>query len=517
VYYDSFVLAGLARLAAFITKLWNYSTTHRMLQWLGRKVKLVFANSSIFSFLGAGRSSVTVLNESLIYRMFDRIFDLPYILLGGIFYKKRVLFNESVAYVLFKTITDNMHILISLFLFLVLVVPHELWKNVYSTAGVLIFLLLFLIKTITDSKVKLYIKAFDFFLFIFLVSVILAEVFSLYPGLSLRFLVFYLTCFFLLLLLASSINNKGQLADTIEIILIGLTITGLYGILQEIRGVPLNVAQVDLTLNEGMLGRIYSTYYNSNNYAEVLIMLLPFYAAVVFYSKGILKKLLFLALAAPSFTALLLTGSRSSWIGIAVAVLVFALIKNKAIVPMLIIAGILAFPFLPQSIYRRALTLLKPTSDSSIMYRIDIYKTVWPLFKEYWITGLGLGNDVFKQLGQDLFHYTKEAPIHSHNVFFQVWFETGVVGALAYIGYVLGLIKKSVKSIKRITDPIIINVLVAGAASISGILAVSLFEYVWFYQRVMLIFWAVAGLVTAALKLAHADGAEQHTAASPKN
>ena len=509
MYYDSFVLAGLARLAGFIAKLWEYSTIHKILQWLGGKLKLLFSSSRIFHYLGRDGRSMSALKESLIYRLLEKFLDLPFALLGGIFDKNRALFEESYAYVLFRKITDNLHILISLFLFAVIVVPHESWGNIYSTVAVLLFLFLFIIKTITDSRVKLYLKAFDLFLFIFLVSVVLAEIFSLYPDLSLRFLVFYLTCFLLVLLLASSIKNPAQLADTVEIILVGLTISGLYGIWQEIKGVPLNPSQVDLELNEGMLGRIYSTFYNSNNYAEVLTMLLPFYAAVVFYSRGILKKLLFLALAVPSLIALFLTGSRSSLIGFAIVVLVVAFLKNKAILPVMIIGGVLLFPFLPQSIYRRIMTLTNPAADSSIMYRIDIYKTVWPMFKEYWITGLGLGNGVFKQLGQNLYQYTKEAPIHSHNVFLQVWFETGIVGALAYIGYVLGLIKKAVKSIKRSRDPVTVNMLVAGAASISGILVVSLFEYVWFYQRVMLIFWAVAGLVTAALKLAHAEGLEQ--------
>ncbi len=509
MYYDSFVLTGLARLAGFITKLWEYSLIHKILQWLGRKLRLLFASSSIFSFLGREGRSASFLKESLLYRLLEKIADLPFLLLGRVFNKNRALFEASLAYSLFKKITDNLHICISLFLFIALIVPHRFWDNRNNTIFVLLVLFLLIIKTITDSKVKLYLKAIDFFLFLFIAAVVLAQIFSLYPGSSLRFLAFYLTSFLLLLLLASSIKNSAQMADAIEIILVALTISGLYGIWQEIQGVPLDPSQVDLDLNEGMMGRIYSTLDNPNNYAEVLIMLLPFYAAVLFYSKGIVKKLLFLALAVPSLVALFLTGSRSSWIGFAIAILVFSFLKNKAIVPVLIIAGILAFPFLPQSISRRALTLLNPMADDSIMYRISIYKTIWPLFKDYWVTGLGLGNEIFQKLGQNLYQYTKQAPIHSHNVFLQVWFETGVVGALAFIGYIFGMIKKAVKSIKRTTDPVIANMLVAGAASIAGILVVSLFEYVWFYPRVMLIFWAIAGFVAAAVKLAHGEGLEK--------
>lgn len=507
MYYDSLILAGLTRFAGFINKFWKYSTIHAILEWCGRRLKLLFSASVIINIFSRDSRLNGIWQKSLIYRLFEKVMNLPYILLGEVSDRKRALFEASIVYSKIIKITENLHIFISFFIFFTLVVPHKFWDNIYSTAAVLVFLLLFVIKTITDSKVKFYIKAFDLSLFIFLASVVLAEVLSLFPGLSLRFFIFYFTCFLLVLLLASSIKSAGQLADAIEIILAGLTLSGLYGIWQEIKGVPLIPSQVDINLNEGMLGRIYSTLDNPNNYAEVLIMLLPFYAAVVFYSKGILKKLLFLALVVPSLAALFLTGSRSSWIGFAIALLVFAFFKNKALAPLLIIAGALTIPFLPQSIYRRIMTIFNPSADSSAMYRIDIYKTIWPMFKEYWFTGVGLGNDVFMKIAQNLYQYTKQTPIHSHNVFLQVWFEAGAIGALAFIWYIIGLVKKAVKSIKRAADPVPKNMLAAGAASLSGILVVCLFEYVWFYPRVMLVFWVVAGLMTAALKLANDEGA----------
>ena len=501
--YDSIVLTGLGRLASLTGKLWNYSIICQMVRWCGRKFKQLFSASGIFSFIAREGRSSFVWRNSALYGLSCWLLELPSIFLGGLFDRRRSLFEGSRAYAVLKYLMDRLHILISLFLFTALVVPHRFWDNLYNTAAVLLLTLLLVIKTVTDRKVKFYFKAFDLFFFIFLVSVVLAEVLSLYPGMSLRSFVFYLTCLLLVLLLASTIRSAGQLADTVEIILVALTISGLYGIWQEIKGVPLVPSQVDLNSSEGMLGRVYSTLENPNNFAEVLLMLLPFYAAAVFYSKGIMKKLIFLALAAPSLVALFLTGSRSSWIGFAVAVLVFVLFKNKAIVPLLIVLGILAVPFLPQSIYRRIMTIFNPTADTSAMYRLDIYRTIWPMFKDYWFSGLGLGNEVFAKIGQTYYQYTTKTPPHSHNVFLQVWIETGAIGALAFIGFVLGLVKKLIKAVKKAADPVVANMLAAGTASITGILIVSLAEYVWFYPRVMLVFWAVIGLAIASLKLAY--------------
>ncbi len=503
MFYDSVILTGLSKLVVLIGRFWSGSVIGAALRWLGRKLGQLFSASGIFAFIGREGRGEAAWEKSRLFRFCEWLLALPSTLLGGPFNRTRRIFEASLAYAVLNYLLGKLHIFIALFIFLVLVVPHNFWDNRYNTAAMLLLLFLFVVRTITDSRVKFYVKAFDLFLFIFLLSVVLAEVLSLYPGLSLRFLAFYATSFLLVLLLASTVKTSEQLANVIEIILIGLTISGLYGIWQEIKGVPLIPSQVDTNLNEGMLGRIYSTLDNPNNYAEVLIMLLPFYAAVLFYSKGIVKKLLFLAFAVPSLVALFLTGSRSSWIGFALAVLVFTFIKKKAVVPLLIVLGILMIPFLPQSIYRRLMTIFNPTGDTSAMYRIDIYRTVLPMLKDYWVTGLGLGNDVFMKINQNYYQYTTKVPIHAHNVFLQVWFETGLIGILSFTGYVLGLIKKCFKAVKKAADPVAANMLAAGAASITGILVVSLFEYVWFYPRTMLVFWAVAGLATAALKLAY--------------
>ncbi len=43
--------------------------------------------------------------------------------------------------------------------------------------------------------------------------------------------------------------------------------------------------------------------------------------------------------------------------------------------------------------------------------------------------------------------------------------------------------------------------IIAGISSLAGILVVGVAEYVWYYPRVMVIFWVVVGLLLAALNL----------------
>jgi putative inorganic carbon (HCO3(-)) transporter len=94
-----------------------------------------------------------------------------------------------------------------------------------------------------------------------------------------------------------------------------------------------------------------------------------------------------------------------------------------------------------------------------------------------------------------------QIPPHSHNVLLQIWLETGIVGAVSFLGFMLGTLKKGIKAILNSPDKRCKNIIIAGIASITGILAVSFAEYVWYYPRVMMIFWIVVGLTLAAIKL----------------
>jgi len=83
-------------------------------------------------------------------------------------------------------------------------------------------------------------------------------------------------------------------------------------------------------MNQGMPGRIYATMSNPNNFGEILVMSLPFYVSVILNSKTFFKKMIYFIMALPPLLALFNTGSRSSWIGFAVSVIVITFCSIKA-------------------------------------------------------------------------------------------------------------------------------------------------------------------------------------------
>lgn len=462
----------------------------------------LFSSSAILRFIGREGFITRTWSESYIFRLADALVNLPQRMLHPLYKKAGAAFTESFFFKIILLVLNRLHMLVAFFLFVMLIVPHKYWNNVYSLAVVLILLLLFFLKTVVEGRTGFHLKIFNVFLLLFVLCVILAEVFSIIPKESLRFLAFYFTCFIMVLLLMGSVRNRDELSAVIAVILAGMTISGLYGMYQKVVGIPVNPSQIDITLNEGALSRVYSAFENPNNFAAAIIMLLPFYMALALNIRNFLMKLFILALALPPLISLTFTLSRSGWIGFAVAVLVFVFFKEKRLIPVFILLGILAFPFLPQSIYRRILTITNP-ADTSSSTRLDEYRTVLPILKNHWFAGLGLGNVTLVKVIPNYFIFIKGGKIlqHSHNLYLQIWFEMGIAGILSFLAFLASTVKRSIKAIYSSEDRQVNNILIAGVSSLAGILVMGFADYVWFYPRVMLIFWVVIGLMLAALSI----------------
>jgi len=57
--------------------------------------------------------------------------------------------------------------------------------------------------------------------------------------------------------------------------------------------------------------------------------------------------MIYFIMALPPLLALFNTGSRSSWIGFAVSVIVITFLLNKRLLPFIILGGVMMIPFLP--------------------------------------------------------------------------------------------------------------------------------------------------------------------------
>lgn len=518
MYYDSILIRFVLPFLQKLKDLYYASTVAAIVQRTGNKGKELTAHSAIWNFVKRKDYLSRVWEHSLIFRVFSWVLNAPAAFFSKLYprlseYSKESyfvrIFTESYIFKLMRSVVTRYEITIGLSIAAIAVIPDKWWKNTYILALVGLLFLLYYIKIIVQKYEGFSLKSFDFALFAFAAAVVVAEVTGLDPKQSMRFFLFYLSCFLLVLLMSSAVRTGRALNRLVETLLIGISLTGIYGVYQWIVGVPTDPSLIDLGLNSGMSGRVFSTMQNPNNYAEILVLALPFFAAVIFNAQTVTRKVFFFVLALPTLLALLGTGSRSSWIGLLIAGFVFIFFKERRLIPVAILLGILSIPVVKiaaPSIYMRAMTLFNASNDTSIGYRGLIYKTVAPMFKDYWVTGVGLGTgtleEPFMQVIRRYFLDTDQMwtyPPHTHNLFLQIWIEVGFIGIVSFLWFIVRMVKNCMINIFAGEDKQINHILMAGVAGVLGNLVIGFAEYNWFYARTMVFFWVNIGIVLAGL------------------
>lgn len=509
MFETSVFVRWLSKPVQHIIRIWKESLAYRLVCALAAWFMNVWRNSLIVNWFKKDGLLVRFWQHSAILRFTDWLANLVPNLLGRLYSRFGNWFKNSLLFRIIGFFAGNVHVLIALFVMASMVIPYSRWNNRYSTLAAVVFAGLFIIGAMRDRKARFAIRDTDLFLFLFLLSIFLAQIFSAYPQLSLRFLAFYGTDFLIMLILVSSIRTRKDLSTVLEIIMIGMALAGLYGVYQGIKGVPVNQAQVDVNVNEGMPGRVYSFFGNSNIFAQIIVMFVPLFAAIALSAKGWQKKALFAAAALPSLVALLMTYSRSGYVGLVITAFVFIFLLKRSLIPLFIVLGALAVPFLPDTVLRRISTITN-LQDSSISYRFDIFETMWMVIKDFWYTGIGLGSDAVKRVTENYQVLTEGAPLHAHNVYLQVWAETGIVGLISFVGWMLRMVKNSLRVVyDRNADPYLRNVLMACVSGLAGLLVIGTVEYVWYYPRAMMLFWVFMGIMTSAIRLAAAEKHEE--------
>ncbi len=443
--------------------------------------------------------------ESVGYKVLDWIVNLLPRIFGAIYRRFSSAFDNSLIFGLLSKLSDNLGLLTGLFLAVVLMIPQKYWNNMYSLLGVLALACLFLVFAMRKRGRGFKIAELGPYIAAFAVFAVLSFITSDIRSLSTRFLAFHITCGILTLVIVSTITDKKQLNYFLIAMLAGFAIAVAYGCYQAKVGVKVVLWQVDTSVNKNMPGRVYSFFENPNGFAELLVLLTPFVAVMIANEKEMMGKLLALLILGGCVVAMATTYSRAGYMAFAAIFGLFVLFINWKLVPAVLVLGIVMIPFLPDSIYYRLVSIVQ--GDSSISSRSYTYNSAIKLITENWSLGIGLGTDVVQKTANSYSYYSNGYKfIHSHNTFMQIWVEMGALGLLAFLGTVSNWFKRSSAWIidKRCPRDLR-NIILAGVTAIIGELIFGLVDYVWFYPRVMLIFWAVVSVTISAVRLASSE------------
>ncbi len=444
--------------------------------------------------------------DSFTCRALNWLLNLPANLLHKLYCALKSVMDKSFFATLAFNMGDEAAIAASWLMALIMVIPYERWNNAYSFVGFFLVLLLVIAGGMRRKELRLDMKLVNPYLVLFAGAVVFSAVFSRYVGLSSRFLLYHATCMLCVVVTVSAVKTATHLIRLAGGAAMGVLGTSLYGVYQRIQGVEVNESYVDMKLNAGMPGRVFSVFDNPNAFGEVLVILLPVVLALVFCSKHFVSRVAALGVFCVGALALVMTYSRAGWVGFAFSLVVFVFLWDIRFVPICAVLALCALPLLPATVLNRISTITN-LSDSSTSSRFPLYAATIDLIKKSPVRGAGLGTAAVQKFIADHRLYYAPAPfVHAHDIYLQVWAETGLVGILTFVAGMWSCVRGGICAVANTKCHEARLITVGSVAALCGAMVCGIADYLWNYPRVMCIFWFLIALILAGIKTCKTEG-----------
>jgi exopolysaccharide production protein ExoQ len=271
----------------------------------------------------------------------------------------------------------------------------------------------------------------------------------------------YVQLFFMLLLMANLLHqNPNRIPILLACYSVATTITSLYSIMNFLQG-------ADLT--EGMRTGAFEEQ-SVAHFAAMIIPGLLYIIHRILQTKSNLHRIALIPIALIQITAVVLSGTRSAWIGLVAAIL-FMLLANfnwKKAVAVILVSGIVLFgitsiPQLEQIITARS----EQAVDTGGSGRTKIWEHAVGVFADHLIIGTGSGT----------YHkYQEYPPYGAHNIYLGAAIQTGIIGLLLMLAALWSTFRAPSKSkFNLLLKALLIAYLVQ-----SFFLETTIMKYFWF-------------------------------------
>jgi O-antigen ligase len=271
------------------------------------------------------------------------------------------------------------------------------------------------------------------------------------------FFIFLLIPFFLLIL-----NTRKRLENSLFTVLLAAVVSSLLGIA--------TVLREGISLDHRLRG--FTSHWMT--YAGLLMLPFIFFFIYLFYEKRTKIKLLVGASLVPVLIAILLSLTRSAWVGIFIALSVFIVYYKPKILYAAVPAIIILALFLPASVTSRIVSIFDIHNETN-RDRLYMVEVGIKIFKEHPLTGVGADN-----VGEIYDRYKPPEAVlsnpHLHNNFLQELAERGIFALLSLVTafvFIFILLVKKIKNSADLEKAVAVGVFFA----LIGFLIAGLFEY----------------------------------------
>ena len=311
-------------------------------------------------------------------------------------------------------------------------------------------------------------------------------------------------------------SNRSKIPYILAVIGLCVGFEGVVGFLQNIAHVEeISTWQDVSNLNpEQVMTRVYGTLkpLNPNLLGGYFVAGIPSLfglSALYLYLKKYTAFMLTGALTLISTAALFLTGCRGAYIGCMVIFAGIFLISAKFFwktykkIYLSILGGMFALMTVAllalSSLRARVLSIFAMRQDSSNSFRFNVYQSSLQMFKDNWLLGIGVGNKNFREI-YGLYMRTGFDALSAYNIFLETAVESGIFALIAFVGFIVILIKDAIKYILHSND--IKNIIYISTAliSISAVMIHGLVDTVFFRPQIQFLFWTMAAITSSVLK-----------------
>jgi O-antigen ligase len=352
-----------------------------------------------------------------------------------------------------------------------------------SSIGLTVAIGLWIVKSLTDRRWQFEKTPLDSFFLAYIAVEILAAIFALQKWESLlnaKRLFLILVVY----LVATYVQSEKKVAILVSLL---VAVTSLLSIVELIAYFEVRPERLYLFQHYMTTGGIKMI---------VLLLLLPF---VLHPGTPGRVRVLGVVWGFPILLALVLTFTRSSWLGFIAGCMALGVLKNKYVIPVVLLLVVLFLLLAPRPLRERAYSIVDPKHPNNVG-RVHLWTTGLKIFQNYPLLGVG-DSDLHEVYGRYKAPDDIEPGGHLHNNIL-MWFVTlGTLGGavlVALFGRILLLELSVYRSVKN--HWIAGSVVVGSLAAFVGFHVNGLFEWNFGDQEIMLLVWTSVGLVLASEK-----------------
>ncbi len=211
-----------------------------------------------------------------------------------------------------------------------------------------------------------------------------------------------------------------------------------------------------------------------------------------------------------SLFALILTQTRSAWIGLVIATaLILFLYKPRVLIIIPFAVG-LFYLASPQPIKRRALSIFS-LKDYSSRTRIEYMRAGIKIIKDYPFFGTGPDtvDIIFQNPKYELSERTKRFP-HLHNNILQTGAERGIPALLAWLIFMMWAFISLIKLLKN-KDPTLYPLAIVALAALLALFIAGLFEYNFADSEITMLFLYMITIPFSLARIQRKEALEKKT------